>query len=554
MTLPTPFTLTGCSLLATDPVGDELRIYAHGNAPEAECPSCHRRSDHTCSYYTRSPADLPICEQSVRLVLRVRRFRCRDEDCPRITFSEPLPNLLQPYARRTNRLAETQCHLGFAVGAEAGARLSAWLRMPTSPDTVLRMLHKHPLPEYPPPRVLGVDDWAWRRDHAWGTILLDLEKHQPVDLLPNRTADTLAHWLKTHPGIEVVARDRSTEYARGISVGAPQAVQVADRWHLLHNLRRVLERFSHGAKSRLKDLPGLDSIGSAVVNPPKRRTKREIAASQAARQVRYERYVEARRLCDEGLSISQISRALGMSRVTVRKYLSAAVFPEWTRHPPRPSILAPYQVYLEERWAQGAWNACGLFRELEAQGYAGSRRPVTRWVQERRTEPHPCTPAMYRASCLSRSELPHQQGKLPAPRRLAWLLTRDPEALSPNEEQLLCALRKDPMVHTAHSLTRSYVAMIREQKAHELDSWIGSCSASEIDGFETFAAGLKQDYDAVRAALTEPWSNGQAEGQTGRPGDDQTADVWPRWLRPTSETSTLCCVARKVRKNRFGGR
>lgn len=338
-----------------------------------------------------------------------------------------------------------------------------------------------------------------------------------MDVLPDRTADGLKRWLKAHPGIEIVARDRSTEYARAITEGAPDAVQVADRWHLLHNFRQVLERFFHSEKGRLQDLKGLATVSLPLSPPPQRRSKGEIAASEAAREARFERYVEARRLSgEEGLNISQISRALGINRTTVRKYLSADVFPEWSRHPARPSILAPYETYLEKRWEEGCRSALGLHRELRERGYTGSSRPISRWAQERRTEPHPCTPLKYRAECLAGSVTRQRQGKLPAPRRLAWLLIKDSTALSSEEERLLNLLRGDPKIDSAWNLARSYVSMIRERKAGELDVWLSLCSGSEVDGFDTFATGLRQDYAAVRAALSEPWSNGQAEGQINR--------------------------------------
>lgn len=512
-----PFTLAGCLPDRIEQTAEGLHVHATGSAPDAACATCGRRSDRVHSYYLRSPADLPISDQSVRLHLRLRRFRCLNERCERRTFVEPLPKLLSAYARRTDRLAETQTHVGFAMGAEAGARLLDLLRMSTSPDTLLRTLHRHPLPEEPVPRVLGVDDWAWRKGRAWGTILIDLEKRRPVDVLPDRTADGLKRWLEAHPGIEVVARDRSTEYARGITEGAPEAMQVADRWHLLHNFRQVVERFLHAEKGRLQALKGLDAIGSTLSPPPQRRSEGEVVASEAAREARLGRYVEARRLSgEEGLNISQISQALGMSRTTVRKYLSADAFPEWSRHSPRPSILAPYESYLERRWAEGARSALGLFREIKEQGYAGSTRPVSRWARERRTKPHPCTPKKYRADCLSEPKGGQRKGKLPAPRRLAWLLVRDPETLSSDEAQLLDILRGDAAVGSIWDLARSYVSMIRERTVGNLDSWISSCISSGIAGFDTFAAGLQQDYAAVRAALTEPWSSGQAEGQINR--------------------------------------
>lgn len=181
------------------------------------------------SRYRRKPADLPSLGRRVGVSLRVRRFYCRNAKCARRTFAERLPELVAPHARRTCRLAAAQARVGVALGGNAGSRLLRHLAMPASTDTVLRLVHRLPLPAQEPPRVVGVDDWAIRKRCTYGTVVVDLERRRVLDLLPDRTAETLAGWLRTHPAIEAVARDRSTEYAHGISLGAPKAVQVADR-------------------------------------------------------------------------------------------------------------------------------------------------------------------------------------------------------------------------------------------------------------------------------------------------------------------------------------
>ena len=196
------------------------------------------------SRYDRHPADLPALGRIVSVRLCVRRFYCRDTACARQTFAERLPDLIMPFARRTRRLAEAQGQVGGALRGEASARLLSRLFMPTSADTVLRLLKGMPLPDQAVARVVGVDDWAKRKGRSYGTIVVDLERHRVVDLLPDRTAATVAGWLCQRPGIEVVARDRSSEYTSGIAIGAPNAVQVADRWHLLANLRQAAERWS----------------------------------------------------------------------------------------------------------------------------------------------------------------------------------------------------------------------------------------------------------------------------------------------------------------------
>lgn len=213
-----------------------LIVGARVSGTSAFCPSCQQPSRRVHSFYTRAPTDLPLGGYRVQLQLSVRRFYCHHATCEKRTFTEQLPKLLAFRARRTHRLLAAQRSVGIALGGEAGARLLARLAMPASPDTTLRLIRKAPVATATAPRVLGVDDWAMRKGRTYGTILVDLEEHRVVDLLPDRTSKTLSSWLREHPDVEILARDRSTEYAKGASEGAPQAEQVADRWHLLLNV------------------------------------------------------------------------------------------------------------------------------------------------------------------------------------------------------------------------------------------------------------------------------------------------------------------------------
>ena len=222
--------IPGCRIEQVTPdTPAHLQIAAHGLDPGGQFPECGTRSRAVHSRYHRCPADLPSLGRTVRVSLRVRRFYCRNAACPRQTFAERVSQLMMPFARRTRRLAEAQGRTGAALGGEAGARLLSRLSMPASADTVLRLFKRLPLPHETEPRVIGVDDRAKRCGRSYGTIVVDLEQRRVVDLLPDRTAATLAGWLRQRPGIEVVARDRSTEYASAIAIGAPAAVQVADR-------------------------------------------------------------------------------------------------------------------------------------------------------------------------------------------------------------------------------------------------------------------------------------------------------------------------------------
>lgn len=226
------------------PEADKIVLIARPKNLVSYCPSCGYASRRVHSHYLRRFADLPWHGRVVEIHLHARRFRCDNLYCQRRIFTERLAETVQPGARRTVRLGESQRAIGFATGGELGSRLSRKLAMPVSGDTLLRMICRAAVEPFPPPRVVRIDDWAWRKGQSYGTIVCDLERNRVIDLLPDREAGTVAAWLKQYPGIEIVARDRAGFYADGASRGAPQARQVADRWHLLRNLGDALQKIA----------------------------------------------------------------------------------------------------------------------------------------------------------------------------------------------------------------------------------------------------------------------------------------------------------------------
>ncbi len=475
----------------------------------------------------RRPADLPCLGRQVRLEVAVRRLYCRNPACTRRTFVERLPGLVPPRAQRTHRLAEAQGRVGVALGGAAGARLLDHLGMPASGATVLRLMRRLPLPRRPTPRVLGVDDWAWRKGKSYGTILVDLERRQVIDLLPDRRASTPADWLRRHRGIRTVARDRSTEYARGIGLGAPRAVQVADRWHLLLNGRQMAERWLAGAHGRLRRLP---PVTAPTPRPARRtaafpRSRAEQATGVESRARWKALYEEVRHRTAAGEPLLTISRHMRLARGTVRKFADAESFPERAVRAPGPSILGPHLAYLEVRQAEGCENALELWRELRQRGFPGTPRQVHRWLSPRRTTPSKHGPphAGRTQPVPARAAAGHGSPALPSPKRLAWFLTRPRDGLSGEEAAALARLEGDPEAAKVAGLVRRFADLVRGCSVHAtarcgapvttLERWLREAARSGVAAVTTFATGLQQDGAAVRAALTTSWSNGQTEGQ-----------------------------------------
>src|SRR6266566_565529 len=204
--------------------------------PTACCPCCGTICQRVHSHSTRTLRDLPASGRPVHLRVDVHRFFCQESTCRRKSFAERFPSLTLPRVKFTLRLQEALREMGFELGGEAGARLGKKLSYPGSPDTILRLVKGAELLTASAPRVVGLDDWSWKRRLRYGTLICDLESHQPIDVLSDRSVETVSAWFEKHPSVEVVSRDRSSEYAAAIKKGAPQATQVADRWHLGKNL------------------------------------------------------------------------------------------------------------------------------------------------------------------------------------------------------------------------------------------------------------------------------------------------------------------------------
>jgi len=472
---------------------------------EAACPLCQQVSHRVHSHYTRTLADLPCAGKALRLLVLVRRFFCENETCIRKIFAERLPDLTRVYARRTSRGIETLAELGFALGGKAAAALSVHLGLKSSRMSILRILRKTPQSTVPALKMLGVDDWAFRRSKTYGTLLINLEDGTPVDMLPDRQAATLATWLREHPGVQLISRDRAGEFARGAKQGAPEALQTADRFHVLHNLAEVTEKVLGKHRHVLKSIhlvitPAATSALLRHLRPEREQRK------QQARAKLVERYEAVQVLGKQGLSHREISRRLHMHRESVIRYARAETFPERGERPTRPGILAPYETYLRARWREGERNAVGLFREVTTRGYVGSRMTIERFLLGLRRMEHQGIEVSKAATSI----------ELTPRRAVGLMLSRTIDLTEEERMALKQVCQMHPQVHRLNALFQQFTQMLRDRRGEDLDQWLHAAFHADIPELRAFVNKLRQDQQAVQTGLVLKWNNGVVEGHVNR--------------------------------------
>lgn len=500
----------GLEVLSVSMLAGAVAVTIRSRRPSSPCPHCGAPSARVHSSYTRTVSDVPCAGRPVRLSLQVRKFRCPDRACPQRVFAARLPDYLGPWARQTRRLVEQLTALGMRIGGRGTEAVGPALGLPVSDQTVLRLLGRRPDAAGAPVRVLGVDDFAFRRGQRYGTLLLDLERRRVIDLLPDRSRLGFAHWVRQHPEVRLISRDRGGDYAAGATLGAPQAEQIADRFHLLQNAGEALERCltrEHAALTQAAQslVPSDATPRSTRRTPAEDRGKRD---RRARRLGQYERVVALHR---QGVAAAQIARETGLARGTVLKYVRAAEFPEMAPRP-RPRQIDPYLAYLRGRWDAGEHNARALWREIRAQGFGAGDEQVRRVVNAWRTDPHHPGGEATAAAGPAREEVPAYSA-----RKTRWLLWRPAAALGEAEARYLAALTAlRPQVAQAQDLVLDFHALVSGRHPERLDPWLERCEGSGIGELVGFAQGLRRDYAAVHAALRYPWSQGPVEGHVNR--------------------------------------
>ena len=479
-----------------------------GRRRSPACPRCRHGSTAVHSSYRRTVADVPITGTQILIHLQVRRFFCRYTACPQRIVAERFPALVPVRSRYSVGVRTALRHIGLAIGGRAGARLAHSLGLSGSYRTILRLVHGAPFPALAAPRVIGLDEWAWRRGRRFGTIVCDLERHQVLDLLPERSALSVAQWLQAHPNVEIVCRDRSGLYAEGIRQGAPQALQVVDRFHLMQNLREALERFFLRYRWDLNTLGAAPHQSSELTPTP--------AMISRARHARWvHRYHQIQRLHAQRLGVAAIARRVQVSRPTVYRYLAMPQPPERQRSRHRgPLLMTPFIPYLRRRWNAGCRNAQQLWRELAAQGHRPSRMTVERDVGQLRRETGTRFKFRQVAPAPLYAENHDESGPSPltALRAARLFLAKAADQRSTDQVQVTRLLGLDPVMPLTYRQVQAFCRMIRERRGEEFDAWVAAVQQTGVKELRGFVKGLLKDAAAVRAGLSLIWSNGPTEG------------------------------------------
>ncbi|MGC5322334.1 ISL3 family transposase [Micromonospora arida] len=465
------------SSLVIDEVDDQgpvLRARARTPTVAVSCPQCGQPAERVHAYHRRRLADLPVGGRGVIIDLRVRRLLCPTESCPQRTFREQVPALTYRWARRTRELTGLVGDLAVVAAGRAGSAVLSRLGVRISRSTVLRVLMAMPISQAPVPAVLSVDDFALRRGRCYASLLISAVTHRRVDVLPDRKAVTLAVWLREHPQVKVVCRDGSAAYAEAIRDGAPQAVQVSDRWHLWNNLAKAVEKTVIAHSRCWHDIPA--------------------RPGQALDQRTRERHAAVHTLLDQGVGLLECARRLGWALNTVKRYARASTADDLQRPPRyRQTLVDPFRDHLRRRRADDPKVAVSrLLDEIRELGYAGSANLLVRYLNQGRAEAER-TP--------------------PSPRRLvSWLMTRPENLPAHHHSHLHDLLATCPQLSVLARRVGEFAALLVGRRGEDLDARVAAVDADALPALHGFVHGLRMDLPAVVAGLTLPYSNGPMEG------------------------------------------
>jgi transposase len=448
-------------------------VHLHATALTAACPRCGTAGSRVHSRYQRTIADLAFGGRSLTLKLLVHKWICPEASCSQHIFAERFPPLVQRYARMTDRLIKALQSAGVITNGADATQIASSFSVPTTAKTIIRRVLQLPLPSEGSVQKVGIDEWAWKKGQHYGTILVDLEKRRVVQLLADRSVETSKAWLRKHPEIDLVSRDRGKIFREAATAGAPQAKQAVDRFHLQKNFAEALEKFFRKQERR------------------------------ARHRQRVSLHKRIWKLYREGYHKEQIAQLVGVSSRSIYRALEQEAAPPPRRRSRTSSIVDPYLSYLASRWNQGWHNAARLYEEIVAQGYTGSRRTLEKRIHAFRPKgAHP----------VSKQTI--IWGKPPSPRGVALMMVRPEQSRTPEQAAYLDQLiQSNETVALVFKLAQDFGRLLRKREGQvRLEQWKASVRDSGIAELITFVDGLADDAEAVANGCTLTWSNGMTEG------------------------------------------
>lgn len=477
-----------------------ITLFMRSQKVEQLCPLCNIPATKLHSYYYRSFRDLPVFENKVLIKLKCRKFYCENQSCIRKIFVESLDDTFSKYSRTTNRLNKKLLKIALLVGGNMGSKLSQTLNIPTSSSTFIRLIHKQKFPQNFEANEIGIDDWAYRKGHTYGTAIIDLTSRKIIDLLPDREAKTVEDWLKQRPDIKIVTRDRFARYAKGVSKGAPQALQIADRWHLIKNMGDALTKLLERVRQSMKPQSVTKVKAAKEYLEPGNQALKE--SSYGSLPKRFSQFEQMRKYYKDGVPIRTIARLVGASRNTVKKYLHLNEPPPKI---PARSNLTGYVDYIQSRLREEPEvEIIQLWNEVKERGYKGSKSVFYEHLKGYQKGK--------RYPTISSSSMPYWSA-----RKVSLLLYRKRKQLSMEERELISNLKKKSKdIQTTSLYVNRFRKLLENKQGEGLQGWIDEVSGTNLKELKSFAKGLLSDITAVTNAVSFPWSNGQVEGQINK--------------------------------------
>ena len=434
------------------------------------------------------------------LLVKARKFYCINACCTRKVFTERFTEYIVSRKSKTKRVNEKLLKIALLMGGNGGVRISRLMNIPASSSTLIRLIHQQPLEQNSSPKILGIDDWAFKKRERYGTVIVDLEKRKIIDLLPDREAETVEKWLKMHPGVEVVSRDRFTNFANGIKNASSTIIQVADRWHLLKNLGDAMQKVLDRNVINLKANRSRQAKEIHFSNDTPVVQKKDDGIVEG---ILRKKFVLVKQMLAEGYEIRKISRDTGIARNTIRKWKCLEILPP-KRSPTMTNMHLYDEIIRKIINKNPKVETKEVLNQIREMGYNGSQSIAYENIRRIRGP-------------KSKEYVSQQPSVFWVPPKTGSLFYIDKQKLSRREKEFVDNLIQDcEEVKTATELIQGFKNMLKEHNGELLSGWIELAISSNIKEIKGFAKGLRTDLEAVKNGIELQWSNGPVEGQVNK--------------------------------------